>query len=158
MTGKWFIYSYQKEGFDNALHPQIRTVLIGARNGWYLYTPLMLVATVGLFYLAWTKKYSGAALFLVMLLIVYINSSWWLPTFSSAVGYRTLVEWIAFMAIPLAYLIENTWKRRNWRIALHSLFAFFVVYNLLFSYRYDNYLWWNTDWDWANFLRLVVWN
>ena len=159
VTDKWFVYSYQREGFDNALTPRFRTVLIGARNGWYLYTPLMLVATAGLFYLAWMKKYSGAAIFLVMLLIVYINSSWWLPTFSSAAGYRTLVEWIPFMAIPLAWIIESTWKMKGWKITLHSLFSLFIVYNILFSFRYSNYHWWHLEeWQWSNFLRLIIWN
>jgi hypothetical protein len=155
VTGKWIVYSYTDSRFTNALSPQFRTVLIGARNGWYLYTPLMLLATGGLLYLAFLRKLSAPAILLIMVLIIYIDASWCMPTFSSAAGYRALIEWIPFMAIPLAFVIENMQDRKGWKWALYSVLALFVVYNLLFSYNYENYYWWNTEWQWSNFLRLI---
>jgi hypothetical protein len=155
VTGHWVVYSYTDSRFTNALTPQFRTVLIGPRNGWFLYTPLMLLATGGLLYLAFLRKLSGPAILLIMVLIIYINASWCMPTFSSAAGYRALIEWIPFMAIPLAFVIENIQDRKGWKGALYSLLFLFVVYNLLFSYGYENYYWWNTEWQWSNFLRLV---
>jgi len=156
VTGKWFVYSYQSEGFSNALSPRIFTVLFGARNGWYLYTPLMLLATGGLFYLVYRRRYSAPAIFLIMILIVYINSSWWLPTFSASAGYRTLVEYIPFMAIPLAFIVERAYtskKRTSW--ILTTVLVLFIIYNILFSYKYETNLWWNTQWQWSNFQRLL---
>jgi len=78
-----------------------------------------------------------------------------MPTFSSAAGYRALIEWIPFMAIPLAFVIQNAQERRGWKGALYTILLLFVVYNVLFSYNYENYYWWNTEWQWSNFLRLV---
>jgi hypothetical protein len=156
VTGKWFVYSYQSEGFSNALSPRIFTVLFGARNGWYLYTPLMLLATGGLFYLVYRCRYSAPAILLIMILIVYINSSWWLPTFSASAGYRTLIEYIPFMAIPLAFIVERTYtnkKRTSW--ILTTVLILFIIYNILFSYKYETNLWWNTGWQWSNFQRLL---
>jgi drug/metabolite transporter (DMT)-like permease len=115
----------------------------------------MIIATGGLLYLAYMRRLSAPAILLIMLLIIYINASWFNPTFSSSAGYRALVEWIPFMAIPLAFVIENIQKREGWKWALYGVLLLFVIYNLLFSYKYENNLWWNTEWQWSNFLRLV---
>lgn len=155
VTGKWFVYSYQSEGFSNALSPEIFTVLFGARNGWYIYTPLMLVSTLSLFYMVYRRIESAPAILLVITLIVYINSSWWLPTFSAAAGYRTLVEFIPFMAIPVGFLLEKNNENKAMYRLLLSVLAIFILYNLLFCFKYDGYLWWNTDWQWTHFKKLI---
>jgi hypothetical protein len=155
VTGKWIVYSYTDSRFTHALNPQFRTVLIGPRNGWYLYTPLMIIATAGLLYLACLRRLTAPAILLMMILIIYINASWYNPTFSASAGYRALVEWIPFMAIPLAFVIEKLQKRKGMKRALYVLLALFVVYNLLFSYKYNPGIWWNQEWKWSNFLRLV---
>jgi hypothetical protein len=59
------------------------------------------------------------------------------------------------MAIPLAFVIEKLQKRKGMKRALYVLLALFVVYNLLFSYKYNPGIWWNQEWKWSNFLRLV---
>ncbi len=47
-TGRFLFYSYVNpgEGFD-FLHPYLAAVLFSFRKGWYVYTPLMAVATAG---------------------------------------------------------------------------------------------------------------
>ena len=155
ITGKWFVYSYTDSRFTNALSPQFRTVLIGARGGWYLYTPLMIIATGGLLYLAYLRRLTAPAILLMMVLIIYINASWFNPSFSSSAGYRALVEWIPFMCIPLAFVIEKLQKSLGWKRILYSVLVLFVVYNLLFSYKFNHDIWWNQEWEWSNFLRLV---
>jgi len=155
VTGKWFVYSYTDSRFTNALSPQFRTVLIGARGGWYLYTPLMIIATGGLLYLAYLRRLTAPAILLMMVLIIYINASWFNPSFSSSAGYRALVEWIPFMCIPLAFVIEKLLLSLGWKRTLYSVLVLFVVYNLLFSYKFEHHIWWNMEWEWSNFLRLV---
>jgi len=155
VTGNWIVYSYTDSRFTNALSPQFRTVLIGPRNGWYLYTPLMIIATGGLLYLAYMRRLTAPAILLMMILIIYINASWFNPTFSSSAGCRVLVEWIPFMAIPLAFVFEKLQQRKGMKRALYALLALFVVYNLLFSYKYQPGIWWNQEWTWSNFQRLV---
>ena len=155
VTGKWVVYSYLNQGFDNILSPAIFTVLLGPRNGWYLYTPLMLIATAGLFYLAWKRKYSAPAILIILAAIVYINASWWVPTFSRSTGYRTLVEYIPFMAIPLGFVGDWAFSKSKLSAVFKALLVLFVVYNILFSYGYNGYLWWDTPWQWKYFRELV---
>ncbi len=157
VTGKYIIYSYQHEGFSNIRSPEVTTVLFGARNGWFLYTPLMIFSTISLFYLVYKRQFSSWAILLVMVFIVYINGSWWLPTFSASAGYRTLIEYLPFMAIPLGWFFEKVYteKARALRWGLTTILVLFVVYNILFSYKYNSGVWWNMEWEWGNFLRLI---
>ncbi len=157
VTGNYIVYSYQQFGFDNLKSPFISTVLIGARNGLYIYTPIMLVATLSLLYLAYKKKLSAIGILLIMAIIVYVNGSWFMPTFSAAAGYRALIEYFPLMAIPLAFLVQqnlqysSAWKKKTFM----AMICFFVVYNLLFAFKYSHWLWWNTEWQWSHFSRLI---
>lgn len=157
VTGSYFFYSYQEEGFTNILSPKIFTVLLGPRNGWFIYTPLMLVAFITLLYLVYRKKLNSIPTLIVLVIIIYLNGSWWRPTFSSAAGYRALIEYIPLMAVPLGFFIEKVSERDNKRLKqlMIAVFALFVIYNILFAFKYSPWLWWNTDWQWSHFLRLI---
>ncbi|MFW5657135.1 MAG: hypothetical protein ACOC0C_05910 [Bacteroidota bacterium] len=158
VTGQFFVYSYQSEGFPYIFSPHITTVLFGVRNGWYVYTPIMFVASLSLLYLAVKWKLNGGVIFLIMALIIYINASWWAPTFSAAAGYRALIEFLPFMAFPLAYFIRQAYKSRNnmIKIATTVLLIFFIVYNLLFTYKYSSWRWWDGPWDWNNIISIFT--
>lgn len=157
VTGRFIYYSYQEEGFTNILSPKIATVLIGPRNGWFLYTPLMLVAFISLLYLGFKRKLNSLPTMLILIIIVYLNGSWWRPTFSSAAGYRALIEYIPLMAVPLGFFMEIVHKKehKTWQSIMIGAFAFFVIYNILFTFKYSPWHWWNTEWQWSYFLRLV---
>jgi hypothetical protein len=157
VTGSYFFYSYQEEGFTNILSPKIFTVLFGPRNGWFIYTPLMLVAFITLLYLVYKKKLNSIPTLIVLTIIIYLNGSWWRPTFSAAAGYRALIEYIPLMAVPLGFFMEKITDRENKRLKqlMIIVFTLFVVYNILFAYKYSPWLWWNTDWQWSHFLRLI---
>ncbi len=157
VTGTYIFYSYQEEGFTNILSPKILTVLVGARNGWFIYTPLMLVAFLTLIYLAYKKKLNSIPTLLILIIIIYLDGSWWRPTFSAAAGYRALIEYIPLMAVPLGYFVEITSEKENktLRNIVIAVFALFVIYNILFAFKYSAWHWWNEDWQWKIFLRLI---
>lgn len=158
VTGTLFVYSYQSEGFPHILSPHITTVLFGARNGWYIYTPLMFMASLSLIYLALKRQLNGVVILLIMAIIVYLNGSWWVPTFSAAVGYRALIEFLPFMAIPLAFFIHKVYYSHHKLLkgSATILLIFFVVFNILFSYKYSTWLWWDSPWDWNNMLHIFT--
>lgn len=155
VTGDWIYYSYLNEGFPNWRAPHIITVLFGVRGGWFLYTPLMLISSVVLI-LFWRKcRCSALAIILVMVSIIWINGSWWAPTFSASVGYRALIEYLPFMAFPMGFLLESIMvvKRRSLKfISLAGAFVM-VFLNVQLMFKYDSSLWWDAPWDWNNFLR-----
>ena len=77
LTGKFLYMSYNNpgEGFE-FLHPYTWDVLFSFRKGWYIYTPVMAVATSGLFLL---RRYVSALRLSIMVffaLNLYVVSSW----------------------------------------------------------------------------------
>lgn len=115
MTGRWLYMSYNNpgEGFE-FLRPFTREALFSFRKGWYVYTPLMLVATLGLAVVwrtlpAWRWALTG--FFALNLYVVSSWSCWW---YADSFGQRALVQGYAVMAIPLGAVL-TVLKERPWR-------------------------------------------
>lgn len=156
VTGDWIFYSYLNEGFPYWKTPQIATVLFGARGGWFIYTPLMFFASLVLI-LNWKRsEFNTLVIIVIMIAIIWINGSWWAPTFSASVGYRALVEYLPFMAFPTGILVEyisNSGKK--WLKNLYwSGMVVLVILNIQLMFKYDSTLWWDLPWDWNTFFRL----
>ena len=109
-----------------------------------------------LVWLAWKRRYSAPAILVVMVSILWINGSWWAPTFSASAGYRALVEYLPFMAVPLGSGLESFSRGQVKRlhILLKILIIVLVFLNIQFAFKYEPALWWDTEWNWAILLRL----
>ncbi|MBL0009458.1 MAG: hypothetical protein IPP25_20375 [Saprospiraceae bacterium] len=103
-SGEWIVYSYGDQGF-NFLHPAIKRGLIGANIGWWLYTPLMLLAMPG-WYLVY-KKHRAIfwPTFITTILAIYITLSWSHFESGGGLGQRNLIQIYPLMAFPLASVI-----------------------------------------------------
>jgi hypothetical protein len=156
VTGNWMVYSYQEEGFKFWNNPQIMTVLFGKRGGWYVYTPLMGMATIFLLYMLKRRLFSAPAIILTMVVILYLDASWWAPTFSASAGYRALIEFLPFMAVPLAFGYQLVFSSGNKRLIfiVSVLLWILVLYNVQFSYKYDSTVWWDWEWSYKTMMRL----
>jgi hypothetical protein len=123
LTGQWFYNSYDNpgEGFE-FLHPYIGKVLFSARKGWYLYTPIMLMATLGIG-LLWRRtkdlRWPVLAFFLANLYLIGSWSCWW---YADSFGSRALVQSYGLMALPLGTVIvwlgRARWPLRTLGVAL----------------------------------------
>jgi MFS family permease len=110
MTGEWITNSYANnpgEGFD-LLRPHIRPFLISFRKGWFVYTPIMLLALAGI-PLLW-KNYRALFWPLFLFLIVYVWlaaswTTWWYAggSFSS----RSMLPAYVLLSIPLGVLLRS---------------------------------------------------
>jgi hypothetical protein len=100
-TGSWIYYSYGREGFffDN---PQIWRGLFSYRKGWLVYTPVMLFALSGLFFLRNQFKAFSVAIWVFVPLNFWIIFSWWDWTYGGSFGARPLIDTYSLMAIGLA--------------------------------------------------------
>ncbi len=157
ITGKYIYYSYQGEGFPYWNNPQLFTVLLGKRNGWLLYAPIMLAGLWGLRYSFKNKEFSPYAVLLTLLTIIYINSSWWSPTFSAAYGYRALLEYQPLLALPLASVVHAIAAKKN-KILQNSSIALAIVLiyiNIKQSYLYEAYWWWDREFTLKIYLDMM---
>ncbi len=90
-----------------------------------------------------------------MVSIIWINGSWWAPTFSASAGYRALIEYLPFMAFPLGFMLERIMaaKWRSLNIFSFAVAVLLVFLNIQLMFKYDSTLWWDAPWDWNNLLR-----
>jgi len=152
VTGKFLVYSYQEYGFPNWNAPKFGIVLFGKYNGWLTYTPIVWFGLVGLFILLWRKQMNSLAVISILTICVYINASWWVPTFSAAVGQRAMIDFLPFLAIPIAFTINQIQgMSKSLRIAFGLVILIIVYYNIQFGFRYSSGEWWDTPMSWTKF-------
>ncbi len=156
VTGKFLVYSYQDYGFPFWNMPKIGVVLFGKYNGWFTYTPIMLFAVAGLFVMIKNKQQNSWAVLLILILCIYVNGSWWFPTFGAAVGQRAMIDYLPYMAAPLALMMNKVFNFPKPVKVLVSLVVLVIIfYNIQFAFRYDPGQWWDTPMSWGKFWNVL---
>ncbi|MEP6793842.1 MAG: hypothetical protein ABJB16_05910 [Saprospiraceae bacterium] len=152
MGGSWIFYSYADEGFKYWNKPKIMAVLFDVQNGLLLYSPMVILMLIGIFYGLKNKKFHSPAMLLIFILATYIFASWWAWWFGGAFGHRSYVEYYAILAIPLAGLIQKVFSSPKpiVRISFQFLLILLMVYSVRLSYLYSSIggPWDGADWRW----------
>ena len=137
-TNHFFIYSYDKEGFD-FLHPHFWQFLFHYDNGVFPYTPLLLLPF--LFLYTWYRhkdKNLILGIAVTLLVTIYIHSSWWCWTYSFSFGARTMVDFIPIFCIPIALSVKYTdLKKHFYLLPLYFLCCGFTL--LLYQQKSVNH-------------------
>lgn len=138
-TGSLIYYSYNDEGFFWS-KPHIWEGLFSFRKGWFIYTPIMLLALFGMVRLYKIKKMYFWGITVFLPLFLYVTFSWWCWWYGGSFGARTLIDILPFMALPLAGLID--WIVENKRRSLILILPVCLVYiNLYQTWQYSqNYI------------------
>jgi hypothetical protein len=138
-SGKWVVYSYGDKGFDFT-DPYFFQILFSFDKGWFIYTPIALLAMGGLIYLFNKNRFQffWATLFLVI--FIYVQSSWYCWTFTSNFGNRTFIDIYPLIAILLGFLLI-TIQKSNWVYTLMTtIFALLIALNSLQFYQHYKYV------------------
>jgi len=156
ISGQWFYFSYIGESF-NWNKPKIINGLFDARNGWFLYTPLMLPVIVSLVLRTKHREVWILPLCLIFGLHVYISYSWWCWYYIAGLGSRPMVDIYPVLAFALAGLI--TWlfsKPKFVGIPAIILLVFLGAQNLRFSYQqFHGYIFSETN-NWAYYQSMFL--
>jgi len=122
-SGRWTYDSYPGESFD-FLHPKLYSGLLSFDNGWLTYTPVMVLALVGLFIL-WRQRRDWFWLVSLYLgLHVYIAYSWWCWWYMDSFGSRTMVQTYPLLSLPLGFCLQALFQRG---VAVRMLTASLLV-------------------------------
>ena len=113
VTGNWFYYSYQDEQFFFN-RPQFINGLFSFRKGWYVYAPIMMFATIGVFMCYKHLKSFFVPILLFMVINLWIIFSWWCWWYGGCYGQRTLIDMYGLMAIGLGVFLAFIWKQKMW--------------------------------------------
>jgi len=115
----------------------IHRVLFSLRNGWMVYTPLVIPAISGFYLLAEKNRAVYYAAFLIILVSLVFAGSiprWW---YNDSFGYPNLVEVYAVLSIPLGYVVQWIWQRRRiTRIFLVTAAGLLVLLNLFQTWQF----------------------
>lgn len=134
VTGEWIVYSYQDQGFS-FLHPHFADVLFSYRKGWFVYTPLMLFAVTGFFFLYKKSRALFVPVFLFFLLNTWIVASWDIWWYGGAFGQRAMIQSYPLLAFPLAAFL-GWMSGKNWSKWLFGiLLAACLSLNLFQTYQ-----------------------
>lgn len=138
-TDSWIYYSYQNEGFY-WFDSKVFQGLFSYRKGWFVYTPLALVAFIFTFAMLFSKfkSYSIMILFfyIPMIYIVFSWSNWY---YGGSFGCRALMQSLALLAFPLTFGIEKTinCKSRIVKIIALVIFSLGMILNLFQTWQYN---------------------
>ncbi|PLW98782.1 MAG: hypothetical protein C0594_17910 [Marinilabiliales bacterium] len=136
--GKWFVYSYQDEGF-NFLEPNFVNILFSYRKGLFVYTPITLLGIAGLIIMLLKKRYYEFFTWLAFFLfLTYILSSWWCWYYGGSYGLRAYVDFYCVLFIPFAVLLN--FSNKPVRLLVIAASCFFIVLTTIQIYQYKEFI------------------
>lgn len=132
--GAFFHYSYDEEGFF-FLSPHFFDSMLSYRNGWLVYSPIMILAIVGLFFIRKNvPKISAYALFSFPI-YYYVLASWWCWWFVGF-GNRAYINLYPLLAFSIAaFFVFLYQKRWFYSLPIHLLILAAIGLNYFQSYQ-----------------------
>ncbi len=136
-TGHFIINSYANnpgEGMDWKT-PYIWQVLFSFRKGWFLYTPIMLLAIIGMFIWIRKNKQQGFYTILCLAIFIYVVSCWTTWWYAESFSQRAMLDIYPLLAIGLGAFVYFAFSRKS--ILLFSILFLLVSFNLFQTYQID---------------------
>lgn len=105
VSGNWFFFSYQNESFYFS-HPYILKGLFSFRNGWLIYSPIMILIFPGIYFLLKSAKQFFIPIVTFTPLFIFIVLSWWCWWYVGF-GNRAFIDAYALFSLPIAAALER---------------------------------------------------
>lgn len=135
VTGNYFTFSYGKEGFFfNQFH--LLDVLVSFRKGWFIYTPLMLLALYGITKMKANHPFKTSVLVLLPIYL-YLVSSWWCWWYGGSFSQRSMIDIYPLLALPLAaFIFQISHLSVNKQKVIFTIIILFVLLNIFQTVQY----------------------
>lgn len=158
-TGMYIYDSYKNPGVGlDYFSPHITNVLFSYRKGWLLYTPVMIFALIGFYFLYKKNRQIFFASIIYFLVSFYIISSWTEWWYGASYSIRPLIASYTILAICMGYFLQYI-NTRKWviKIIIGVFILFFIFLNQFQWWQYKNYILdpyrTTKDYYWATFLK-----
>ncbi len=115
VSGSFFINPYGASNPGEGLElfkPHIIESLFSFRKGLFIYSPLLILAFVGFFYLYRAKKSLFASTFIYFVISFYVITCWSCWWYGACYGNRALIPTYVALSLPLGFCIERILKNR----------------------------------------------
>ena len=138
-TGNWIAYTYEEEGFYFDRPETIWYGLFGFRKGLFIYTPIMLLGLLGIYFLLKDKRlrHISSALAWYLPLNIFIVLSWYCWWYGGCFGMRALIPAFFLLAFPMAALFQYFKDNQLIYKGLIAFSFFCVGLNVFQSYQYQ---------------------
>jgi hypothetical protein len=152
-TGNWIFNSYGDLMRFDFQNPKIIKGLFYFSNGWLAYTPVMVLAILGISFM-FKKRDFLLPILLFLPIYVFVIYSWWCWNYINGFGSRPMIDGYALLAIPLGMSVDFIRKLSIW--------LYFPLFLLVFAFGLLNI--WQTEQVNLNILRsedgslAYVWN
>lgn len=160
ITGHYIFFSYGvAEAAFYWAHPHILESLFSYRKGWFVYTPIMLIAVSGLGLLRKRTPELFLPIIVLTITMIYVQSSWWSWWFGGGFGLRAYVDIYGLLAIPLAAVLDYTFKHRKKAIrrAIPALLLVLILFQLQQTWQYRkniiHYVGMHKELYWKSFMK-----
>lgn len=140
VTNYFLYFSYIGESF-NFLNPQIVNVLFSVNRGLFFWTPVLIFAVLG-FILIIKQKFNiliTTIFAVIVLLQIYLVSSWWMWSYGFSFGHRGFTEFLVFFIFPICFFIEYLFLKTKFqflKVLITLVFIIFSIFNFFQMYLY----------------------
>ncbi len=137
VTGNYLVFSYGKERFIfNRFH--LWDILFSFRKGWLIYTPIMLFALYGIWFM---KKQSigifNTSILILLPIYLYLVSSWWCWWYGGSFSQRSMIDLYPLLALPFSAFL---FKLQNFnsisKKVLIAILNFILLLNIFQTVQY----------------------
>jgi hypothetical protein len=141
LYGDWIAYSYENRFFAFR-HPALIATLFSSRHGLFVWSPLLIFASLGVvigrpYWRHRAQRYFVVALLLGCVMLWWLNSSWQTWWFGDAFGGRAYIEMTPLFTIGLALWLNWLEQReRAWKAAGFAALAGCVIYSWVIMVLY----------------------
>lgn len=136
-TGQYFFNSYNEHFYFSNFH--VFDALFGYRKGWFVYTPVMLIAVAAIFFMHRSIRKIQLLYVLFVTVFVYVTFSWWCWWYGGGYSARPMIDIYAIMALPLATVVHRGVNAGKWLRWLTLIFVLmFVAHGYFQTIQYKN--------------------
>jgi len=131
-TGHFLYYSYKAnpgEGLE-LFSPYISQFLFSFRKGWIIYTPLMIFAFTGFYFVYKNNRKIFLPLLAYTAFNLYLVSSWSTWWYAQSFSQRPMIPALAIMIIPLGYFLQ--WMLQQ-KILLKTFLSVIIAFLLFLN-------------------------
>lgn len=153
-TGSFSFNNYSEESFDFWKNPQIFNVLFSFRKGLFIFSPLLLLSSIG-FYFLWKKdKTLTLGIFIFLVLFTYVTAAWWCWWYGGGLGMRPFINVFAIFMLPFALVLQEA-KRLLKIGVLVFTFGFMGLYQV-YEYQYTHNILHYDNMSFADFKKVFL--
>lgn len=143
VTGNWIYYSYSSVDYFQFDRFRVIHGLFSYRKGWFIYTPLALIAFIQAYNIKATSStfFYKKIFWIFFIPIIYLVFSWHNWFYGWSYGCRALLGTIPLLAIPIAYFLQNTVQQKLYKKITTTIIIIFITFlNLFQTWQYEHYI------------------